>query len=160
MRFEHRLRYDAAPEEVYAMLTAAAFRERVGGAQQVTSCSVSVDEVGDATSVTVDQRRPADGIPGFAKKFVGDEIHIVQREQWTGAADAALDVTIPGKPGHLKGSITLRPDGAGTVETVSGDLKVNIPLVGGKIESLVGELLGQALKTEQRVGTAWLAESR
>lgn len=158
MRFEHTLRYDAAPDEVFAMLGEAVFRERVCEAQHVTECTATVDGVDDTMSVMVDQKRPSEGIPSFAKKFVGDTIHIQQREEWSSATDAKLDVSIPGKPGHLKGTITLRPDGDGTVETVSGDLKVSIPLLGGKIEVLIAELLEHALQAEHRVGTAWLAE--
>lgn len=156
MRFQHELRYDASPDEVYAMLSQAAFREQVCEAQHVTECTVEIDDADGSMSVRVDQHRPSDGIPGFAKKFVGDEIHIVQNEEWSGSADATLDVGIPGKPGHLKGTVTLRPDGDGTVETVAGELKVAIPMVGGKIEKLIAELLVDALKVERRVGVSWL----
>ncbi|HEX6249482.1 MAG TPA: DUF2505 domain-containing protein [Nocardioidaceae bacterium] len=158
MQFEHSLRYDAAPDVVFAMLREAVFREQVCVAQHVSECAVEIDGVDDSMTVTVEQRRPSEGIPSFARKFVGDTIHILQREDWSSAAGATLDVTIPGKPGHLRGSIALRRDGDGTVETVSGDLKVGIPLVGGKIEVLIAELLEHALQTEHRVGSAWLAD--
>lgn len=157
MRFEHALRYDATPDQVFAMLGEAGFREQVCEAQHVAECTVTVDGVDETMSVVVDQRRPSDGIPSFAQKFVGDTIHISQREEWSSPSDARLDVTIPGKPAHLRGTITLRPDGAGTVQTVSGDLKVSIPFVGGKIEVLVAELFEHALQTEERIGQAWLA---
>ena len=158
MRFEHTLRYDAPSHAVFAMLGDAVFREQVCEAQHTTEATATVDGVDDTMTVTVDQRRPADGIPSFAKKFVGDSIHIRQHEEWSSATDARLEVGIPGKPGHLKGTITLRPNGDGTVETVSGEIRVHIPIVGGKIEGLIAELLEHALKAEQRVGTAWLAE--
>jgi len=158
MRFEHTLRYDVPPDAVFAMLGEAVFREQVCEAQHTTEATATVDGVDDTMTVTVDQRRPADGIPSFAKKFVGDSIHIRQHEEWSSATDAKLEVSIPGKPGHLKGTITLRPDGDGTVETVSGEIRVHIPIVGGKIEGLISELLEHALRAEQRVGTAWLAE--
>lgn len=157
MKFEHTLRYDASPAEVFAMLGDAVFRERVCEAQHVCEATVEIDGVDDTMTVSIDQRRPSDGIPSFAKKFVGDTIHIAQREEWSSATDAVLDVTIPGKPGHMKGTITLRPDGDGTVETVSGELKVHIPIVGGKIEGLVIELFEHALEAEQRIGKTWLA---
>jgi hypothetical protein len=157
MKFEHTLRYDASPAEVFAMLGDAVFRERVCEAQHVSEATVEIDGVDDTMTVSIDQRRPSDGIPSFAKKFVGDTIHIAQREEWSSATDAVLDVTIPGKPGHMKGTITLRPDGDGTVETVSGELKVHIPIVGGKIEGLVIELFEHALEAEQRIGKTWLA---
>lgn len=158
MRFEHTLRYDAPPEAVFAMLGEAVFREQVCEAQHTTEATAEVDGMDDTMTVTVDQRRPADGIPSFARKFVGDTIHIRQHEEWHSATDASLEVSVPGKPGHLKGSITLRPDGDGTVETVSGEIKVHIPLVGGKLEGLIAELLDHALRAEQRIGRIWLAE--
>ncbi|HEU4512811.1 MAG TPA: DUF2505 domain-containing protein [Nocardioidaceae bacterium] len=158
MRFEHTLRYDASPDEIFAMLGEAVFREKVCEAQHVTECTATVDGVDGTMSVMVDQKRPSEGIPSFAKKFVGDTIHIKQREEWSSPTDAVLDVTIPGKPGHMKGTITLRQEGDGTVETVSGELKVGIPLVGGKIEVLIAELFEHALQAEHRVGTAWLAQ--
>jgi hypothetical protein len=157
MKFRHELRYDAAPDEVFAMLREAVFREQVCEALHATECTAEIDGVDDTMSVLVDQKRPSDGIPSFAKKFVGDTIHIRQREEWSSATNATLDVTIPGKPGHMKGTVTLRPEGDGTVETVEGDLKVSIPLVGAKIEGLVAELFEHALQTEQRLGTKWLA---
>lgn len=158
MRFEHEMRYDATPEQVFAMLGEAVFREEVCEAQHATECTATVDGVDDTMSVVVDQKRPSEGIPSFAKKFVGDTIHILQREEWSSPTLATLDVSIPGKPGHMKGTITLRADGDGTVETVAGDVKVSIPLVGSKIEGLVAEILEHALLTEQRLGKAWLAE--
>lgn len=158
MRFEHTLRYDAPPRAVFEMLGEAVFRERVCEAQHTTEATAKVDGMDDTMTVVVDQHRPADGIPSFAKKFVGDSIHIRQREEWHSATDATLDVSVPGKPGHLKGTITLRPDGEGTVETVSGDIRVHVPLVGGKLEGLIAQLLDNALRAEQKVGTAWLAK--
>jgi hypothetical protein len=157
MRFEHEMRYDAAPDAVFAMLGDTSFREEVSREQELTGCTVRIDATDGSMSVDIAQTRSADGIPGFARKFVGDEIHINQREEWSSATDAVLEVTIPGKPGHLKGAVTLRPDGQGTVHTVSGDLKVSIPMVGGKIEALIAELLHHALEAEQRVGARRLA---
>lgn len=157
MRFEHTLRYDVAPETVFAMLGDPGFREQVCEAQHATDCTVTIDGVDDTMTVRVEQQRPAEGIPSFARKFVGDMIHIVQAEDWSCATDAGLDVSVPGKPGHMRGSISLRPDGAGTLETVSGEIKVAIPLVGSKIEVLIAELLEHALQAEHRIGVAWLA---
>lgn len=158
MRFHHRLHYDAPPEAVHAMLADPRFREQVCDAQHMIERTVSVAEYPQSMTVRVDQVRPADGIPSFAKRIVGDRIHITQNEEWSGPTHATLDVGIPGKPGHLKGSITLESEGEGTVETVEGDLKVHVPLVGAKLEALVAEVFEHALQAEQRVGTAWLAE--
>jgi Protein of unknown function (DUF2505) len=159
VRFEHTLRYDAPPKAVFGMLGEAVFREQVCEAQHTTEATATVDGMDDTMTVTVDQHRPAEGIPSFARKFVGESIHIRQHEEWHSATDAALEVSVPGKPGHLKGTITLRPDGDGTVETVAGEIRVHVPLVGGKLEAMIAELLKHALRAEQKVGTAWLAKA-
>ncbi len=156
MRFHHELRYDARPDEVFAMLGEPHFRERVCASMHSTSYDVTIESEDDRMEVTVDQTQPAHGIPSFAKKFVGDEIRILQDERWSSPVRAVLEVAIPGKPGHLKGEITLTESGSGTLESVTGEIRVHIPLVGGKLEGLVAKLLGDALDSEHRVGRAWL----
>lgn len=158
MKFEHQMTYDAPPEAVHAMLAEPAFREQVCEAMDAVRRDVRIDGDRDAMSVVVDQTQPSKGIPSFARKFVGEEIQIVQREGWHGRDGADLTVEIPGKPGHFKGGIALAGTGGGTTETVSGEIKVSIPLVGGKLEGLIGDLLAAALRTEERVGRRWLAE--
>lgn len=160
MHFHQELEYDASPAEVYAMLADPAFREAVCEAGDSVRHDVSITPEGAGMSVSVDQVQPAAGIPSFARKIVGDEIEILQREEWSSETDASLDVSIPHKPGHLKGTITLRENGSGTVETVDAEVKVHIPMVGGKLEKLISDMLGSALRSEHRVGKAWLAGDR
>ena len=140
MRFSHDLSYEASPSEVLEMLGDPAFREMVCEAMHAVRRDVSVQGSGSGMSVVVDQTQPAKGIPSFAKKFVGDQIQIVQREAWKDESGASLHVGIPGKPGSLKGAIALAADGDGTVESVTGDIKVKVPMVAGRLEKLIGDL--------------------
>lgn len=160
MRFSHEMRYDASPADVYAMLADPDFRNKVCVAAGTITHDVRISPDGDGMTVRIDQTQPADGIPSFATKIVGDKIHILQQETWSDQEGAALDVTIPGKPGHMKGTITLGSNSDGTLERVDADIKVNIPLLGGKLEKLIGDLLESALRSEQRVGAAWLRGER
>jgi hypothetical protein len=157
--FSHELRYDGAtPEQVYAMLASSEFRERVCEYQRYPRRTVTITPAGAGMSVTVDQHRPATEVPSFARKMVGEEINIVQKESWSSPTDASLEVTIPGKPGAMTGTVHLAGDDAGTTETVAVDVKVSIPLVGGKIESFLVDILVRALRAENKVGRQWLAE--
>jgi hypothetical protein len=115
----------------------------------------AVDGVGK--EVVIEQVQSADDIPSFARKLVGDEITIVQKEIWTDAERGDVYVTIPGKPGDMKGTVRLDEAGGRTTESVNLEIKVGIPLVGGKIEGLVADLLLKALKTENAVGRDYLS---
>ncbi|MDQ6641861.1 MAG: DUF2505 domain-containing protein [Actinomycetota bacterium] len=155
----YELRYDGATaDQVYTMLQDPAFREQVCDFQGVLRKSVSITTAGDEMSVKIDQIQAAQGIPSFAKKFVGDEINIVQEEQWSSPTSGDVKVTIPGKPGDMSGDVLIAEDDNGTTETVRMDVKVAIPLVGGKIEGLLADLLTKALRAENQVGRQWLAE--
>jgi hypothetical protein len=160
MKIRHQLQYDAAPDDVYAMLGDPAFRDRVCDAMDVVSRDISIEPRDGGMSVRIDMVQRTQGVPGFAKKVVGDETRIIQTETWTAGRGADLEVEIPGKPGHVRGRITLGPDGAGTVEAFAGEAKINIPLVGGKLEGLIERLFTRGMDTEQRVGAAWLAGER
>lgn len=157
MRFTHTMTYDATLTDVGAMLDDPAYRDEVIAAQRGADGSVTFEQDGETVVVVVSQVQPADGIPGFAKKFVGDEINLVQREEWTSADRADLHVTIPGKPGDMVGTIELVEDGGTTTETVEVEITVHIPLVGGKIEKLIGDLLRKALRAEERVARDYLS---
>jgi hypothetical protein len=156
-RLTHTLTYDAPLAQVSAMLDDTRFREEVCAFQRVLRATVEVDDSPEGMRVVVDQVQPAKGIPSFAKKFVGDEIRVVQTEIWTSETFAELHVTIPGKPGEMTGTIVLSASGETTTETVDVQIKVNIPLVGGKIEGLIADLLEKALVVEESVGRDYLS---
>lgn len=156
----HDLEYPGAtPDQVYAMLAQSDFREAVCEYQGYPRRTVSIEPAGDGMNVRVDQYRPATEVPSFARKLVGDEINILQQEQWTGRTEARLQVSIPGKPGSMAGTVVLRGHDGGTTETVEVEVKVNIPLIGGKLEGFIGDMLLRALKAENKVGVRWLAEN-
>lgn len=158
-RFSYDLTYDAPLPAVSAMLADPAFHEAVLDAQHVVRREVSVTSTPEGFTVDLEQVQTAQGIPSFARKVVGDEITIIVRQLWAGHR-ADLEVSIPGKPGDVGGTaaLTERDGGTGgTVETVEFVVKVGIPLVGGRLEDLVGDLLGKALRAEQAVGRDYLS---
>jgi len=156
-KLTYELTYDAPLTDVGEMLMEPAFREQVCAAQGAVRHEVTIGPDGGGMKVVVDQVQPAQGIPGFARKFVGDEINLVQTERWSDIETGVVEVEIPGKPGQMTGTITLREAGGTTTETVSMEIRVSIPLVGGKIESLIADLLRKALRAENAVGRRYLA---
>jgi len=159
MKFEHTSTYQASTDEVYAMLTDPAFREKVCSYVKAPDFNVEVT-AGTPLVVEVTQEQPVRNVPAFATKVVGDSVVIRQVETWVNATEAELDLTIPGKPGQLQGSINLIESNGVTRYAIDGELKVRVPLIGGKLESVVEELLKAFLVAEAEVGAAWLAGDR
>jgi hypothetical protein len=158
-RLEHSLTYDAPLAEVAAMLADPEFRsevcDRLGMLR--TTVTITGDAADGTLEVVLDQVQAADGVPSFARKFVGDEINIVQTEHWTSPAEGRIQVAIPGKPGDMSGTARLHESGGTTTESVAMDIKIPIPLVGGKIEGMISELLLKALRAENEVGRDYLS---
>jgi hypothetical protein len=153
------LRYpDRKVEEVRTILADPDFRHAVSAFQGVEDSSVTIEEYDDG-SMTVDLERTygTEQVPQFARKFVGSTIDLVQREEWTSPTEATFDMSIADKPGDVTGTAVLRQVGADTVENVSLDVRVGIPLVGGKLEDMIGGLLKDAFRAENKVGVKWLA---
>jgi hypothetical protein len=156
-RLSRRMTYDAPLTEVAAMLRHTAFRDAVCERQYVLSHEVTITKDGDAADVQVSRVQKVTGIPSFAATFVGESITIQSRENWADLTTGTYTVGIPGKPGHIEGTVTLTEAGGVTTETVELKITVSIPLLGGKLEGVVAELLESALRTEHEVGVKYLA---
>jgi hypothetical protein len=155
MKLTHEVRYDASVDDVYAMLTDPAFREKASWAQGATSVSVSVDE----DAVRIDMVSPNDDVPGFARKIAGESVHAIQAEAWSDH-EAAFSITTPKVPAGIRGRRSLVTDGQGCLDTFDGEAKATIPLVGGKIERLIAERLKEGWDVEHTIGVAWLEGDR
>lgn len=162
MRFEHVNSYPAPAAEVLAMLSTAEFREQVCTYQRALDHSVQVSGGGDLpTTVVIRQAQAMDRAPSIARKVVGDSVTIEQREVWRSPDGADFSMEIPGKPGHLRGTIRLEDHGDGSCrEVFTGEVKVHVPLIGGKLEGFVTDILTRALRREGLVGLEWLQERR
>ena len=156
-RLRHDLTYDAPADAVTAMLADPAFREEVCDFQRVVRRTVVIEPVGEGMHVTIDQWQHTSGVPSFAKRFVGEETNIVQREIWSTPLLGDISIAIPGKPGDINGTARIDEAHGVTTETVDLSIKVGIPLLGGKLEDFVSGMVLRALKAENKVGRDYLS---
>lgn len=156
MKIRHEIRYDAAPDDVYAMLADPGFRQKSCDAMGVLSCDIRVEPGTDGMTVVIDQEQPTQGVPSFARKIAGDSTRAVQTEEWTSHTEATLTVRTPGKPTEIDGRLSLAADGAGTVETFEGEVRAKVPLIGGRLESVMADLFKAGMDKEHSAGVAWL----
>lgn len=161
MKLEESQVYDADPDTVFAMLCDRAWREEVCRATHAVDFSVEVEETADGVTVRTTRLLPAE-VPEPVKSMVGDHIEIVQDETWhpadgDGVRRADVDVRISRQPASMIGTMTLRPHGSGTRQTVTGDIRVRIPLLGRRLEPEIAEAIRAALDKEGECARAYLA---
>jgi hypothetical protein len=160
MLLRHEISYDAPLGDVFAMLSDPGFRQASADAMGVLSADVTITPNGEGISVHIDQVQPTEGVPGFARKFAGETTRAVQTEEWGSPAGGTITIETPGKPTSIKGTLSLNESGGRTTETLEAEVKVKVPLIGGKLESLMADLVSSGMDKEQAAGVAWLEGRR
>lgn len=156
MKFKESYSYPAGVEEVFALITDDAFRTKTAVDSKGRDVSTTVEKDGDDTVVTLARTQPAD-LPDFIKKFVGDAVKVKQVERWhapgaDGSRTATVALKVPGQPAGFKGTATLKPAGKGAEFTLVGDVKVDVPFVGKKVEPLIAKAVEAALRHDVKAG--------
>jgi hypothetical protein len=161
VRFQRTHEWPAPSDAVLAMLLDPVFREAVCQEQEATSYDVAVSASAPPATVSVQLDLSMDGAPSAARKVTGDSVRTEQEETWESTSQAGLRIVIPGKPGALSGRISLLDHGDGTsTQHFDAQVKVSIPLIGGRLEPLIGRVLGSGLRREREVGLRWLTGQR
>lgn len=160
MQFTAEIRYDAAPEVVYAMLVDPQFQNEVCTATGALDHSVDIEPAGDGATITTTRKLAADDLPDFVRTFVGSTLDVMRVDHWgpptaDGARQGTVVVEIHGAPVRLTGTIVMAAEGGGTVERVSGELKASVPLIGGKVERAAEPAIRAAIAKEQEIGATW-----
>jgi uncharacterized protein DUF2505 len=144
--------YAATPDAVLALLTDEQFQR-----DRAAALGAQVQEVTVAgSSTTVRLTAPTAGIPPLFARFVGSSVSVLEQTTWTPDGDghrADLDVRaeIFGRTVRVSGERRLVAANGGTRSTVTGDAKVNAPLIGRQAEGAVRELVSVVLRREDEL---------
>ncbi len=163
VRLTADIRYDAAPDAVFAMLCDEDFQAQRCIATGALAHDVTVEEFDDGgVVVTAHRTMPTDQVPDFVRTFVGQTLVVSEIQDWQAADDhgsreGTLVLEIKGAPIRMTGTLSLVAEGTGAVEVIDCDLKASVPLVGGKIEKSVEPAIRSAIRVEEREGRVWLA---
>lgn len=161
-RFTHSARIDAPVETIFSSLGDEAFwhdRLAVVGTPRDTLDAFEVTD--DSITVTTTQHIPDEDIPDIARKVLPGQLVVVRTnvisgfdgERFVGAATADA----VGGLGQIEGgSEAVARDGLAE-ESVSGKVKVSVPLLGGKLEKLVVEHLQRLFASEYEQLNRWVA---
>ncbi|MBO0813114.1 MAG: DUF2505 domain-containing protein [Microlunatus sp.] len=155
MNIDTRAEFAAPPDKVFAMLTDKAFREQVCVQSQARTYEVIVE----GNTVKTSRDLPA---PDQARPFTGETLTVVEDVVWAeaggdGSRTAAVTLKVPGQPVSFNGRYRLAPGGPGSTLTFTGELKVNVPLLGRKLEEAAAPALMAEFSTQEKVAVDWLA---
>jgi hypothetical protein len=156
--------YQAGVEQVYAAFADERYwlaRLADSGADTATLDSMTVDTDGIGVATTQGIRR--DRLPALAAQFHPGDLEMVRSEKWApvrdGKAHAAVTGSVRGAPASLSGDAVLEPTGTGSTLRFTATVQVDIPLVGGKIESFIGTQMAELMTAEQRFTSMWVGSA-
>jgi hypothetical protein len=110
--------------------------------------------------IVITREVEVEGIPGFAKKFIKPRNRMVSTDEWNDHGDGTYGghfrLDSEGVPVKISGTTHLEPDGDETIYTVTIDLQVKVPLVGGKLADFAKGIASRQLEEEFAIGDDWL----
>lgn len=142
-------------ERVHAVLSGPDWPARRAGVLHDGSQVVERVERPDGGVRLVVSRELPPGGPGFLDRFLPSDKRVVQTDDWGpasgGVRSGTWEVVIPGVSARLAGTMRLEPVPAGTRYVVDGEISVPIPLVGGKAEKFIAEMVQKLTAREAEV---------
>lgn len=121
-------------------------------------------ETGDDGTIEVitHQTMLSQNLPALVTQLHRGDLCVRREETWgpirDGIASASVSGSIVGAPVNLWGTALLQPanESGGARMTLQLTIQVRVPFIGGKLERIIGNELGQLVAIEQRFTTLWL----
>lgn len=124
--------------------------------------SLDVDDDGAITVITTQDLR-YDALPRLVANLYPGDLKVSTTEIWTpidgGPVRGDVTISVSGAPASGRGEGLLSPAGQGSQLTFNGTVVFKVPLVGGKIESYLGNQLAEHIPDIQRFTTAWIHDN-
>ena len=105
--------------------------------------------------LVVSRELPA-GVPGFLERLLPRDGRAVQTDDWgperpDGSRHGTWRADIPGAPAEVSGSMRLEPAGSGCTYVIEGTVSVKVPLIGGRAEKFIRDMIGRLTAKEADV---------
>ncbi len=143
-------------ETVFAALSGEGWAQRKAEVLKDGSQVVRREHKPDGGVLLVVSRELPEGVPGFLEKFLPRDGRAHQTDDWApaavdGARSGRWSAEVPGAPAQVGGTMRLEPSGAGCTYTIEGEVKVRVPIIGGKAEKFLAGMVGRLTEKEADV---------
>lgn len=160
MNFQDVTDYPLPAERVLAFFTSPAFYVRKYEEQGARNVRVDEHRASpEQFSITVSRDVPVEvDVPDFARSRIPQTITLVQTDQWDLARrTGSLQILFKGLPVKVSCSMRLTDTPSGAREELDFDIRVNVPLLGGKLEELLARDLRLKFARDTEVTLAIMA---
>ncbi len=160
--------YDGSVEEVHQAFTDVSYwqaRLAESGVDVATleSMRIGGESGDDVVEVVTLQVIHSHKLPGMVTQLHRGDLCIRREETWGpvtgGAANGSVVGSIVDAPVNLAGAALLSPiagTGGARLE-FRATVHVRVPIIGGKLENIIGTRLAEVVAAEQRFTTEWIA---
>lgn len=155
MRVSLTHRFECDPETLWAVFDSDEFEEALG---RETGVVRTLEHEAENGPISERRRRTrlAQELPGVVKKVLGAdslewlEVATLNRDrnrlEWMIELPRAVASRI-----DIHGTTRVRLDGDASMRTITGEITVRIPVVGGRIESIVAKSLNESYEAAARI---------
>ena len=159
----YQSRYSCPASDLFATLVDRTYLEarlaRIGGNNAVL-LEFAADT--ETAKYTLRQGVSQQHLPAPVQKVLRGDLVIERAETWrlaaTGRYEGTVNARVKDAPGTISGVLRLTDlGGAGSQLSIDGQAKVDVPLIGGKIESAIAEQVVRLMEREARFTAEWLA---
>jgi hypothetical protein len=162
-RIEHRAEFTQGLAEVFTALSDQdALQARLDAIGGLNARVNTYSHDGDRWRFQLYQGVGADKLPSFVRVLHSGDL-VVEREQtWTRTGQrytGTVQATVGGVPGDITARTELASEGGKTVLRTDGEVKIRIPLVGGRVEGFVASEVTKLLQNEADFTARWLASA-
>ena len=143
-------------EQVFSVLTSRAWVDTKAERFRDGSRLAQHEERPDGGVLLAVSRELPSGVPGFLQRFLPKDGRVLETFTWAppagdGTRRGTWQADIPGAPARLGGTMRLEPTATGSRYTIEGDVKVSVPLIGGRAESFIGEMVTKLAAKEHEL---------
>jgi Protein of unknown function (DUF2505) len=162
--------YESSAEEIHRAFLAEGYWKARLADIPVDEASVESMRVGgsgnDGTvEVVTLQMVRSHNLHAIVKQLHQGDLCVRRKEKWgpitDGAATASIEGSIVGTPVNVSGTGELSPiaESGGARLGFRITVHVRVPLIGGKVERLIGTQLAELVSREQRLTAEWIANN-
>jgi hypothetical protein len=160
-RIEHHAEFSQGVDEVFAAQTSEpALHYRLAEVGGENAALLGYTPTADGVRFTLRQGVGADKLPSIVRTLHSGDLAVDRQENWTRTGAGYTGTargTVSGVPGEINVRTELRAEGGKTVLRANGEVKIRIPIVGGKLEEFVAGQITGLLKREVELSAQWLA---